>query len=269
MSGWNRPQANVPQKTKTFRWKYLAIIVITVVALGVIIVLLRDKSVNQVHQKPQSPNKKIETAPNAVPAQETSEIKSHFSTPQVSNIKSSELTTSTPPVEENSLEDSSQPGTNRQSSVKRVFTNPMDQLLSMVMPKEVGDSVPPLPISDDLEFTPEQEKQMFEQLTAEENDSEEVLDRKELVQSLRDEYAELKEKRGWKFIDYIKALQAKVNLDAEIATESWSIHETVFNDPNVTDEKYLETLEKINQVLSGRGIKPIEIPTDEEEQKTE
>lgn len=150
-----------------------------------------------------------------------------------------------------------------QKKRKRVFTNPMDQLMAMVMPKEPGDSVPPVPISDNAEFTPEQEKQMFEQLTADEDDSDAVLERKELVQAMRNEYVELK-KRGWKFVDYIKALEAKAKLDNEVLTESWKIHETIFNDPEISDAKYTETLEKINKVLGDRGIKPIQPPTDEE-----
>ena len=147
---------------------------------------------------------------------------------------------------------------------KVVFANPMDQLLSMVTPHEAGGSVPPVPISDDMEFTPEQENQMFEQLVVSDDDSNEVLERKELVQALRNEYVELKKNRGWKFVDYIKALEAKAKLDNEILTESWKIHETVFNDPNISDEKYYETLQTINKVLGDRGIKPIS-PLDDDD----
>lgn len=148
---------------------------------------------------------------------------------------------------------------------KVVFTNPMDQLMAMVMPKEAGQAVPPVPISDDMEFTPEQERQMLERLTADEDDSEAVLERKELVQAMRDEYTELRTKHGWRFVDYIKALEAKARIDNEVLSESVAIHETVFNDPNVSDEEYVETLEKINKVLAERGIKGISIPGDDEE----
>lgn len=147
---------------------------------------------------------------------------------------------------------------------KIVFSNPMDQLMAMVMPMEPGQAVPPVPISDDMEFTPEQEQQMLERLTASEEDSEAVLERKELVQAMRDEYTELRTKHGWRFVDYIKALEAKARIDNEVLSESAAIHETVFNDPNVSDEEYMETLEKINKVLSERGIKGISIPVDEE-----
>lgn len=147
---------------------------------------------------------------------------------------------------------------------KIVFSNPMDQLMAMVMPMEPGQAVPPVPISDDMEFTPEQEQQMLERLTASEEDSEAVLERKELVQAMRDEYTELRTKHGWRFVDYIKALEAKARIDNEVLSESVAIHETVFNDPNVSDEEYMETLEKINKVLSERGIKGISIPVDEE-----
>ena len=146
---------------------------------------------------------------------------------------------------------------------KRRFTNPMDQLLAMVAPREVGDPVPPVPINDGIEFTPEQEDQMFELLAVEDGDSEEAIAKKELVQAMRDEYADLKKNRGWKFVDYVKALEAKAQLDSEVLTESAKIHDTVFNDPDISDEKYLETLEKINRVLGGRGIKPIAPPAEE------
>lgn len=146
----------------------------------------------------------------------------------------------------------------------RLFKNAMDQLMAMVTPKNVGDGVPPLPIVDDMKFSEEDEKKILERLTADENDSDAVLERKELVQAMRDEYQELK-KRGWTFVDYIKALEARAKLDTEVLEESHKLHDTVFNDPEISDAKYLETLEKINKVLSDRGIKPIKPPSDEEE----
>ena len=148
----------------------------------------------------------------------------------------------------------------------RTFKNAMDQLMSMVMPHEVGGDVPPLPISDDMVFSEEDEKAILERLTADEKDSDAVLERKELVQAMRDEYLDLK-KRGWKFIDYLKALEAKNRLDTEVRDESYKLHETVFNDPEISDEKYLETLGKINEVLTQRGIKPIKPPTEEAEEE--
>lgn len=154
-------------------------------------------------------------------------------------------------------------GTSGLPERKVAFTNPMDQLLSMVAPKEPGDSVPPVPIGDDEEFTPEQEKQMFERLVALDDDSDAVLERKELVQAMRNEYVELKRTRGWRFVNYIKALEAKANLDSDVLAESWKIHETVFNDPDISDEKYEETLRKINKVLEGRGIRPITPPEED------
>ena len=152
-----------------------------------------------------------------------------------------------------------------------VFRNAMDQLLSMVMPDHPGDSVPPLPITDDMKFTEVQEKAMLERLTANDDDSDQVLERKEIVQAMRDEYLDLK-KRGWTFIDYLKALQAKADLDSEVLSESWKLHDTVFNDPEISDAKYQETLEKINKVLGDRGIAPIKPPSledDDEEQQEE
>lgn len=146
----------------------------------------------------------------------------------------------------------------------RLFKNAMDQLLAMVAPRNVGDGVPPLPIVDDMKFSEEDEKKILERLTADDKDSDAVLERKELVQSMRDEYQELK-KKGWTFVDYIKALEAKAKLDTEVLEESHKIHETVFNDPDITDAVYLEMLEKINKVLSDRGIKPISPPSDETE----
>ncbi len=145
----------------------------------------------------------------------------------------------------------------------RRFANPMDQLLAMVAPREVGDPVPPVPVNEGVEFTPEQESQMFEQLSVEDGDTEEAIAHKEIVQAMRDEYAELKKKRGWTFVDYIKALEAKFQLDNEVLVESAKIHDTAFNDPDISDEKYLEILEKVNKVLGERGIKPITPPTEE------
>lgn len=146
----------------------------------------------------------------------------------------------------------------------RLFKNSMDQLLAMVAPQNVGDSVPPLPIVDNMEFSPEDERKILERLTADDKDSDAILERKELVQSMRDEYQELK-KRGWSFIDYVKALEAKAKLDTEIKEESLKIHETVFNDSEISDEEYLKTLEKINKVLKERGIAPINLPENDEE----
>ena len=138
-----------------------------------------------------------------------------------------------------------------------VFNNRLDQLLAMVMPNEPGDKVPPLPISENEEFSEEEEKYLLERLTAKDDDSDYELERKELVQNMRDEYADLK-KRGWKFVDYLRALDAKVRLDAEVKDESYKMHSTIFSDRTISDEKYTEMLGKINKVLTDRGIKPID-----------
>ena len=49
-------------------------------------------------------------------------------------------------------------------------------------------------------------------------------------------------------------------------TESQKLHDTVFNDPNMSDSDYLAALEKINKVLTDRGIDPIKPPTDDEDE---
>lgn len=139
---------------------------------------------------------------------------------------------------------------------RRVFKNMMDQLLAMAVPKNPGEPMPPLPIADGQRFPKEMEEKLFEQLVAEDGDSDDVLERKELVQSLRNEYFELK-KKGWTFVDYLKALQAKVALDAEVLHESLKINATAFGDASLSDEKYNETLNEINKVLTDRGIPPI------------
>ena len=157
---------------------------------------------------------------------------------------------------------------------RRLFKNPMDQLLSMVLPKKPGASVPPLPNIDSITFTPEEEDQLLERLAASDDDSDERLERKEFVQALRDEYHELKKSHGWSFVDYVKALEAKVNLDAEVLSESIKINETVFNDASISDAEYSKTLTKINAILTSRGIEPIgnpgeETPDESDEQQEE
>ena len=146
---------------------------------------------------------------------------------------------------------------------RRLFKNPMDQLLSMVLPRKPGASVPPLPDIGSITFTPEEEDHLLERLAANDDDSDEKLERKELVQALRDEYHELKKSRGWSFVDYVKALEAKVNLDAEVLSESIKINETVFNDSSISDEEYTKTLIKLNAILTARGIDPIAKPGEE------
>ena len=157
---------------------------------------------------------------------------------------------------------------------RRLFKNPMDQLLSMVLPKKPGATIPPLPNIDSITFTPEEEDQLLERLAASDDDSDEKLERKEFVQALRDEYHELKKSHGWRFVDYVKALEAKVNLDAEVLSESIKINETVFNDASISDEEYSKTLVKINEILAARGIEPIgnlgeETPDESDEQQEE
>lgn len=146
---------------------------------------------------------------------------------------------------------------------RRLFKNPMDQLLSMVLPKKPGASIPPLPNIDSITFTPEEEDQLLERLAASDDDSDERLERKEFVQALRDEYHELKKSHDWSFVDYVKALEAKVNLDAEVLSESIKINETVFNDASISDEEYSKTLIKLNAILTARGIEPIGKPGEE------
>lgn len=151
---------------------------------------------------------------------------------------------------------------------KRPFKNMMDQLLSMLTPPAPGVGVPPLPISDDMKFSEDQEKKMLEQLVAEDEDSDETLRRKELVQAMRDEYFALKKEHGWTFVQYLRALQAKISLDAEVMHESLKINQTVFGDPDISDAEYKDTLDKINKVLSDRGmptLKPTLSGHDEDE----
>ena len=143
---------------------------------------------------------------------------------------------------------------------KPAFTNPMDQLMAMVVPREPGEAVPPVPISNDMVLTPEQESHMLEKLTIDENDPDSVAERKELVQAMRREYLELKKKYGWTFVDYIKAHEAQAKTDNEVLVESYKLHDTIFGNPEISDADYLETLGKINKVLSERGISPIKPP---------
>lgn len=156
-------------------------------------------------------------------------------------------------VSEDAQEDAS---TNRPPVQKRLFPNMMDQLLAMAMPKNPGEPMPPLPIADGQKFPPELEEKMLERLAVADDDTEHTLDAKERVQAMRDEYFELK-KRGWSFVDYLKACQAKVALDAEVKHESLRMNEEAFLSKGLSDADYRAFLDKINTVLNERGIPPI------------
>lgn len=146
--------------------------------------------------------------------------------------------------------------TNKPPVQKQLFPNMMDQLLAMAMPKNPGEPMPPLPIADGQKFPPELEEKMLQRLAVADDDTEHTLDAKERVQAMRDEYFELK-KRGWTFVDYLKAYQAKVALDAEVKHESLKLNTEAFLSSDISDEEYKKYLDKINTVLSERGIPPI------------
>jgi hypothetical protein len=256
------------QSLRMSLFKY-ALVIVPIIAVGLYFLINLQKSEQDTAQlikseesKPTVKIKKTKSPPTTSKEPKPSTKDNPRSALPPQNLKAiKELQSENKDDSTNAVEEVKKP------KKKVVFTNPMDQLMAMVMPREPGDAVPPVPISDDMEFTPEQEKQMFERLTAEDDDSEAILERKELVQAMRNEYAELKTKHGWKFVDYIKALEAKARLDNEVLTESVTIHETIFNDPNISDEQYLKTLGKINKVLAERGIKEISVPTEEENEQ--
>ena len=270
-NGWNRPKDGGNGKSRkrgsSVAPSVCAICVGVLVLLFVAVWYVVRNDPARTSRDLQHHDKTIkETAPKST-KRGASVVKLASTSPNAQQpIQTAESASAEPVVEQAQTDTNTTDKTTKQKR-KVVFTNPMDQLLAMVAPKEAGDAVPPVPISDDMEFTPEQEKQMFERLVAQDDDSEEVLERKELVQALRNEYVELKKERGWKFVDYIKALEAKAKLDNELLTESWKIHETVFNDPHISDEKYYETLKTINRVLGDRGIKPISMEDADEEQR--
>lgn len=255
-NGSDGKTTNEPLKTTT-KWFPFGIFgaIIVAVGIGLVIWLIRSPATIE-DEASKSPNRAIPTAETSIPSKEIAPKPNNL----VSSGKKAEKTVAkshaTSAQETKCVEANETPTNAVPPEKKHLFNNMMDQLLAMAMPKNPGEPMPPLPIADGQKFPPELEDKMLERLAVSDDDTEHTLNAKERVQAMRDEYFELK-KRGWTFVDYLKAYQAKVALDAEVKHESLKMNEEAFLSKDLSDEDYKAYLDKINTVLSNRGIPPI------------
>lgn len=141
-----------------------------------------------------------------------------------------------------------------------------EQLLMMATPAARGDSIPPLPITYEMDeaLEAEAEKMLERIVKVEEHDNIASLEVKEQLLALREEWLAAKEK-GMRFVDFLRQREGHAQNDAEHYADAINLEREYYNDKTLNDEDYLEARKKINNLLNIEGFKPLP-PLEEEEE---
>lgn len=140
----------------------------------------------------------------------------------------------------------------------RPFRTASEQLLSMALSGQPGESVPPLPVSYDDDLEEDAAKALKSTIYVFDDDSEATLAHKMNVAEAKEQLRELQAKEGWTAVEYIKAIEAQRKEDAQLKRELYQELEKMVNDPTVSYDKIISDLSEINDVLAERGIPPIQ-----------
>ena len=140
----------------------------------------------------------------------------------------------------------------------RPFKTASEQLLSMVLSGQPGDSVAPLPVSDDDDLEEDALKALNSTIYVRDDDSEDTLAHKANVAAAKEQLRELKAKEGWTMVEYVRAVEAQRKEDAQLKKELYQELEKRVNDSTIPDDKIRSDLTEINAILSERGIPPIQ-----------
>ena len=146
----------------------------------------------------------------------------------------------------------------------RAFRNSAEQLIAMATPSSPGTPVPPLPEITDEGEAMAVAKALKHVIAAEEGDTEAVLEKKAVVAESKEELRELMTKEGWTFVEYVKALRDRANLDAEVLADAHKICEDLYHDKAVSDADYLKYVEQVNEKLKERGLPEIKTGENDE-----
>lgn len=145
-----------------------------------------------------------------------------------------------------------------------------EQLLLMATPAARGDSIPPLPITYEMDevLEAEAEKMLERVIKVEDHDDATSLEIKEQLLDLREEWIKAKE-GGMKFGDFLRWREDRSKNDAEHYADAVRLEREYYNDKTLNDEGYLEARKKINNLLDIEGFKslpPFEEDDEEEEE---
>lgn len=141
-----------------------------------------------------------------------------------------------------------------------------EQLLMMATPAARGDSIPPLPITYEMDeaLEAEAEKMLERIVKVEEHDTIASLEIKEQLLALREEWVAAKEK-GMRFVDFLRQREGYAKNDAEHYADAINLEREYYNDKTLNDADYLEARKKIDNLLNIEGFKPLP-PLEEEEE---
>lgn len=149
-----------------------------------------------------------------------------------------------------------------------IFRNAIEQLLAMAVSDDPTMTTPPVPISDDEELDDATLARGLENiLKPEEGDDESSLLRKITVTDLKEEFRQLREKEGWTFAEYVRALQRQHNLNAEFYAEACQLDADIYHDEKMSDSEYLAMRKQINEKLNERGLP--DLPNRENQEDSE
>ena len=268
--GWNRSQVDKEATHKDTRRPLIlrgafAGIVVVMIFCGAVLYFL---SPNAKTEPPEKVSPRIKTSRNIQPRASTYT----HNEPKAGKPASSEAVVGASSTRKRELIPPPQPIdemvaaiTNKLVKKVPVFQNGAEQLIAMAIPSTPGATIPPLPDITDEWIGPSVEKAMLHTITGEEGDSVETLEKKVVVVEAKEEFAQLHEKEGWSFVQYVKALHNQATDDADMLSEAHRLASDLYNDASLSDEDYIKLRDQINEELRQRGLPEINKGENEEE----
>lgn len=140
---------------------------------------------------------------------------------------------------------------------RQLFKTATESYISMAIPESPEVGVPPIPISDDDDFSEDMKKAFSTPITADEHDDESSVRRKLAVLDAKEELRELAVKEHWTLQQYVNAVREKFLMDSEYLADCHETIERAYQDPEIDDNSYVAMRDKINETLRERGLPEI------------
>ena len=130
------------------------------------------------------------------------------------------------------------------------------QLLVMSTPGEKGDSLPPLPITNDDfdQLEREADRMLAQRVEVEDHDTDSSLELKEKLLALKAEFAAARE-RGVSFAEFLRDRESRAKLDAEHLEDAIHLDKVNYDDRTLSDEQYLTARDRIDKLLKMEGFR--------------
>ena len=130
------------------------------------------------------------------------------------------------------------------------------QLLMMSTPGEKGDSLPPLPITNDDfdQLEREADRMLAQRVEVEDHDTDSSLELKEKLLALKAEFAAARE-RGVSFAEFLRDRESRAKLDAEHLEDAIHLDKVNYDDRTLSDEQYLTARDRIDKLLKMEGFR--------------